>query len=810
MTQLNRVVRRGDRGPATTFHPGDGEDHHPGRTQSHPQAPNQALGRTWRYLGASALLVATCVLSACGDFSGTSGGEPGGGGNGGVTRRAGEKGSGVVNSFFVQNDASIVRNETMQASVPFAKGQFANLDRVGVQGLATAWRVLQRWGDGSVKVAQAQFTDEIPANTKKVYEVVQNVSTLKGPFQQNSWVAAMIQGLVVRVQVTDDMDVTYSADLNSATPETLQESFLVRERRWRVYMRNPNPNAGIKRDFLAARIYIKEFRDTPFMSLEVVVGNDYLGSDDPKGSKDPNLYPLGPVSFKKIDISLRGAWNGMRYYAQQGYPKRTFEQSTGLDHYTVLENTWFDDGQTKHYGFDLYFDNLSGNKEARDNWRAIFQARGATPLRPLASRKAWQTTEALGINGGPVTGPTDSWQRAERDLMSWRSRDHFGPFGTWGDAKGTSTTGTPRNAPVSPDLGHAIQGENPHLLEVLEGMATQQSVRQYHMWGLKVGDEDNFYLWNGVPYTKGSRKLSGNNLGRWDMWQNDPYASWRTKVQFGYESTGHGWNPFDAEHWTTDLLFDYYTVTGSCWALDEMKMMGQCLKGLMRLKVYFTSGMQSARAEGWTLCGFIQIWLATGDDDYKNYALRRINEVVEPQRKKDHPAKALTWQWDHPLTKYPVSTAFYMPWQHGPVLLGFSAAYEYWGSTVAKKIAEDVVTAVEYASVINFQNDPKYGTVAQGLRYYVPVVHNQQQVPASYFDRTAGIGVRWGDSPLGGAHQFLISGLYIVADRTGDKALRDRALILADRLLGKVDANRNRLWDKWTLATPDHMLPAQN
>ena len=757
------------------------------------------------------MLLAAGLVGSCGGVGSSpdgGGGGGGAGGGGGSLKRAGGKGSAVVNSFFVQNDAPIVRNETLLASVPFAKGQFKSLDRVGVKGLATAWRVLQRWEDGSVRVAQAQITDEIPASSRKVYEVVKDVSTLKGPFQPNSWVQSMIQGLVVHVEVTDDMGVKYAAHLGSAVPETVQQSFFFRERRWRVYLRNPDPKAGIKRDFLAARVYLKEYRDMPFMNVEVVVGNDYLGSDDPKGSKDPNLYPLGPVSFKKVVISVGGAHNRMRFYKQQGYPKKAYDSGKRADSYTVLENTWLDDGQTKLYAFDLYFESPNGDKAAREKWMATYKAMETMPLRPLASRQSWQSTKALGINGGPVTGPTDSYARAEADTARWRSRPHFGPFGTWGDSKASSTTGTPRNGPVSRPLAHAIQGENPHLLEVLEGMAMQQSVRQYHMWGLKVGDEDGLYLWNGVPYSKGRRKLSDNNLGRWSMWQKDPYASYRSRVDFGFARTGHGWNAYDAEHWTTDLLFDYYTVTGSTWALDELKMSGQCLKGLMRLKKYFTSGMQSARAEGWTLSSFIQIWLATGDDDYKRYALRRLNEIVEPQRRKNHAAKALMWQWDHPLTKYPVSTAFYMPWQHGPVLLGFSAASEFWGSTVARQIAEDTITAVEYAWVSNFKNDPKYGTVAEGLRYYVPVLHNNKEVPPSFFDNTKGIGVRWGDSPLGGAHQFLISGLYLVADRTNDKALRDRAIVLADKLLGKYDAQRGRFWDKWTLAIPDHMLPA--
>ncbi len=784
--------------------------------KSHSPRHPGGMGFKLRFLhGALLVLFAYAPLSlmGCGGSGsittggGGTGGNPGGpGGSGGGGGRRGGIGSAKGLKVLAQNDSSNSRNQVILASVPFPEGAVKDLSTWGISGLGTAWRILQRWGDGSVRIAQAQFLDTLKPFETKTYEVVDQVKALTGPFVPNPWVDARIKDGApgTKVEVVDEDGVVYTGTLEGPG-ETLHETYLVRTRFWRFYCKNPDPNKGIGRDFLTVRVYRTEFRDMPFVKTDVVVGNDYLGADDTQGSKDPNLYPLGPVSFKEVRIGFVGVWKGMYHQKREGVGTPLFDSKTGYEWFSVLKNTWLDDGQTKLYSFVLYFEAANGDAKAKAKWQTLFGDLLFYPVRPLATLATWQKTWALGLLGGPVTGPTNAYDRAESAWVHWKSADHFGPWGKWGDVKFTNTTGTPRNGPFSEDLGHAIQGENPHLLEVLEGKARIQAVRQYHMWGLEVGERDNQYLWDGVPYRKGGRKLSIETRGRFQLLNNDPYTRWRRGVN--WKDVGHGWNQYDHEHFTTDFLFDYYTVTGSFWARDELRILGQCLKGLMRLQYYFTQHIQSARAEGWTLSSFIQCWLATGDPDLKDYALKRIKLVVDAERPRAHASKAFVFQWNHPLTKYPTPSAFFMPWQHGPVMLGYLAAYRFWGSKESFQIVKDVVHTIEYSWVKNYKNDPNFGNIADGLRYYVPAKYNGNDVSADFFDSWAGIGPRWGDSPLGGAHEFLLSGLYQLIDTTTDKVLQDKARYFAGKLLGTIDASRSRLWNKWTLAIPDRVLP---
>ena len=264
---------------------------------------------------------------------------------------------------------------------------------------------------------------------------------------------------------------------------------------------------------------------------------------------------------------------------------------------------------------------------------------------------------------------------------------------------------------------------------------------------------------------------------------------------------GHGWGWFDHDHWSTDLLFDYWSVTGDEWAKEELRQLGESLKGLMRLRNYGTSFVQSARAEGWTMQSFVQIYLATGDPNIRAYALRRVHEVVNPGRQSSHPSRALTFQGNYPGTLFGGNThRFFMPWQHGPVLYGYLAAYRFFRDPTCLRIAEDVITTVDYSWVRNYR-DRKLGLITKGLRYYVPVELNGTAIPANYFDFASGVGVRWGDSPLGGAHIFLVGGLHLLADVTGSDQVRGKALYFATSLRGNLNSPSNS-WSKWWAAVP--------
>lgn len=750
--------------------------------------------------------LATALLffaAACGSGGGETGGTGGNPGTGGGPRGPGAGGNplDVVLEFTVQNAAATERTETIRASVPFPEGGYRDLNNVVVSGHQTAWHVLQRWADGTVRVAQAQFTDVLQPNEGKTYRVTRDVPALQGQFQHNEWVASGAGSVQIGAQVEDTFGVRYRTVFNGLG-NVLQESPLVQVRRHRAY-HLPVSAPGIGRDYLTSTFYVTEFRDTPFVLVDWIVGNDYLGADViPTGNTDPNLRPLGTIDVRRAHFLVRNVANVLPYRPVTeniGSP----QSIDGFAAYQVMQDTWLDDAQTRRYRFVLGFEHPSASQPDRERWRTTAQAVVAHPMHALATQPTWYDTAAAGLLGGPMAGPTDATQRAEAEYQSWAAANHFGTWGSRGDPIKTGTTGTPRNHPLSPELARAIQGNHHRMLIKLEQMAWAQAMRPYHLWQLTVGAEQDILLWDGVPIYPGSRDLSRESLGRRALWANDPYAAYRTMTQSG-GSRAHGWEHFDHEHWSTDLLFDYWTISGDEWAKEELRQLGQSLKGVMRLRRYATANIQATRAEGWAMQGFVQVALATGDPSIEDFAMRRVREIVDPQRNSGHASRAMVFHSNYPGTRFPLNHRFYMPWQHGGLLYGYLGAYRFWQDPLLMRICEDVITCVEYARVTNY-NDPQRGLVAQGLRYYVPVEYNGTPIPPDYWDTTAGIGVRWGDSPLGGAHIFLTGGLYLLSDWASTPALRQRARDLAIMMLPRIDNNAR--WSKWTYCVPERLVP---
>lgn len=735
------------------------------------------------------------LLASCGSGGGTeSFGPPG---SGGIAGRPGSYGDPLAHTarFHVYSASPTERTETVRVTVPFGEGAVHQLDAIAVNGHQTAWELMQRWPDGSVRLAQALFTTTLQPASRTTFTLGSGLSTLQGAFVRNDWVDRMSGAASFGARVRDNTGVDYEATV-SGPGETLQESFLHRVTRHRVY--HEAASGGIGRDFLSSTFYVTEFRDSPVQIVDWVLGNDYQGLDDPKGSPDPNLYPLGPVDVNGAWFVHSGVAECKAYRPGRHGIGSPVSLGGGQSGCRVMTNDWIDDGQTRRYRFLLRYEVPGAAVEDLDRWRQTHEAMASTPLRGLADIDTWQVSRSLGLHGGPLAGPADAAQQAAAEYNSWQGRNHFGTWGTFGDVKRTATTGTPRNAPVSPELAHAIQGSYEPLLEVLEQKAWAQAVRPYHVYGIAVGAEQDICLW----YPLANRNISAEHLGRVDLRNNDPYGSWRNRTPWnGSGEDGHGWNGYDHEHWSTDLLYDYWSVSNDAWAKEELRQLGQSLKGLMRLRKYYTSEVQSARAEGWCMTGLVQCYLATGDEDLKTYAIRRIREVLEPGREKAHASKAMVFQGNYPNTQFPGNHEFLMPWQHGAVLYGFLAAYRFFEEPLALTFAEDVVTTVEYSWVTNY-SDPNHGFVADGLRYYTPISHEGGLIPPYHWDSTAGIGVRWGDSPLGGAHTFLTGGLLLMPDYTSDAQLAGRALFYGKKLLPSLSENAR--WYKWNLAVPDY------
>ncbi len=768
--------------------------------------------------GVAALALA--VLAACGaGTTDTGGGGSGGGGGGeGGGNNSGGGGSGdpgsgggpsgpggagnplaITLDFSVANESTVARTETIQASIPFPAGGYAEsaLANLVVSGHQTAWLPLQYWPDGKVKVAQAQFTDALQPGQVKDYVVARDEPAMTGAFARNAWVQQLWSGLEIGAEVRDTFQVGYRS-FATGSGTVVKTSPLLQTTRHRTYHTVLAGQTGIGRDYLTSTYYVTEFRDMPFVVVDWILGNDYLGADAvAPGNTDKNLRALGTADVRGAWFLCKGATAIMPYRASTEGIGSLETLSGSYPAHRVLTDTFLADAQTRRYRFLLRMEPPGASSVELARWQATANAMLQKPLYPLATQAAWGQCKAAGLLGGPVVGPSDANARARGELDSWSNSAWFGTWGSRGDAKVTATTGTPRNHPLSPEFAHAVQGECHGLVLKLEQMAWAQSMRPYHLWNLQVGADQQIILWDGTPMLA----VQGESLGRRALRDADPWPQYRS-LSLG-QPRAHGWEHFDHEHWSTDLVFDYWTLTGDAWAKEELRQLGQSLKGLMRLSFYYTANIQPARAEGWCMQGFAQCYQATQDASLKQFAMRRVNEIIEPQRKKLHASKAMTFQPNYVATGYPMNHEFFMPWQHGAVLYGFLGAYKSFNEQILLDIAEDVPTTVEYSWVTNFQH-PQFGFVANGLRYYVPASHNGTPVPANYWDGLSQ-SIKFGDSPLGGAHTFLIGGLHLLQELSPDAGVRQKALFYGAQLRGTV-ADPDR-WNKWYYCMPSFYAP---
>ena len=375
-----------------------------------------------RRAACAGLGLATMSLVSCGsggDLSNTGGGnDPGnGGGTGGGVSGPGEPGVplGWAPEFTVENDSSSERTETVLASVPFPFGHHTDTEELVVSGHQTGWRVLQRWRDGSIRVAQAQFTDTFGPSETKTYYVAGGSLSQSGSFVQNSWVANAAGSLQIGAEVLDTFDVSYRS-FASGEGETLTETPLHRVKRHRTY--HTAASGGIGRDYLTSTFYLQEFRDVPVVVVDWVLGNDYHGSDAPNGSTDPNMYALGGADINEACFLVGGeSVTPLPFRASHNEIDAGQSLSGGLTGFEVLSDSWMGDGQTRRYRFVLYVAHQNADPVDIQRWSDTAQAIQEDPLYPLATHDSWNTTGSLGLLGGPL-GPPSAMADSETPATS--------------------------------------------------------------------------------------------------------------------------------------------------------------------------------------------------------------------------------------------------------------------------------------------------------------------------------------------------------------------------------------------------------
>lgn len=696
-------------------------------------------------------------------------------------------------SLRVENPALHARQQVACATVPFARGQeFAPL-QMNVAGQPTAWRVLQTWEDGSVRLAQAQFHEAL-AGAEVVHRDVREGGIAPAPFSLHPAVAASAAGFFIESAVTDPYGVEYRATVAPLSPlqpvDVLEDTALRRTLRMRAYHR-AGPGEGIGRDYLSQTTYVTFFSGEPYAVVDLIVANDYLGADRP-ASAAPNLHPLGDVAFELVRARVGGVAASLRHHdLHEAGPVR---QVGGAAEISLLGASYLADGQGKRWRFVVEFGGpvAAGHVPMSSTCTAMARAE----LLAVTEHAAWHRSEAIGPVGGPVAPPHDAQERMDREHREWRSAEWFGPFGAWGETQSAVAGGSPHNGPITDPGAHVAQTGSCLPFEELEAIAFQQTLRPIHLWGLRIGPTDDILTWNGLPHTLTSqRQISAETLGRRALQQNDRYKRYRVGVPIG---EAHGWDGLDMEHLSLDALYDYWVLTGDHRTRDEIMAMAEVAMGASRPFKYRTRFTLPARAEGWLAQAMVKAWLATGDVRYRDHIVHRIEAIVAPQQP-DHPSRALVFQSDYPGTRFPMPHKFYLAWQHAAVVYGYLGVWREFGNAMARRLAHDAVHVVEHSWVRGYW-DPVRGFVEEGLRYVTPVEFQGQPIPADYWDHTPGVGVHWGEGPLFGSARFLVSALDLIDEDADDRELAERARVKRLTLMTPAGPLDDRWrWMRWCL-----------
>lgn len=771
-------------------------------------------------------------------------------------------------TFKVNNNYTAgVRKETIRASVPFAPGQVetSDLDNLVVSGHETAWLPLQYWPSGnSVKIAQAQFTDTLDGESgedTRTYSLASAVGmAMQGSFQRHPSVTGYDLGAMVR----DRFDVSYLGFISGAG-EVMQSTPLVETKFYRTYHEVSAGQTGIQRDgnprdFLASNFYVTEFKDMPLVVVDWIIANDYLGADSPSDTGDPNLYPLGAIDVNKASFLASGMNQIYAYRASKDNLVWESVGPTGHINWGALQNDYIGDRQTRRYRFILrwYVNNSVENEIAKTTATAIQQY----PMYALANPVAWRDSSAFGLLGGPIAGPADSLTRSQAEYNSFENNGyHFGTWGIKGLPNDTNTGGTPINEPFTDKNSHAIQANNPDQLVQTEQMAWSFSVRPFHYHGFyerDIQNSDLFQMWGGWPvfainigeklgrqvyhderFTVSAPGPGGEEDPIWIPNQAIPYRDYKDRV-WNY-GLSHNVNAWDAEHFSMDHMFEYYTLTGDPWAKEAIKNMATQAKGAAKIggsPQLYTYKIYSTRAEGLLSKAWAQAYEVSRDESFRDYAIDRAEHVQVEGRTTDSHKPAITWenhtgdltvdwrefQYLGAIFPFPGPGKFYIPWQHAHILHGCLGAYNSFEASANPSAllsnSEIAIDAIQNAWVSAYV-DSYWGYVPDGVRYYVFTegpsafgASSQLLDPSAYdFCGPGGNGVLFSLDPspnpggtsyagLQSTTTFLPGPLRHLKNYTQDASYAARADVFADKIIWYGSISDNDRWNTWYSMMP--------
>ena len=562
----------------------------------------------------------------------------------------------------VANRTRFAREEIARVTLPFARGAQHALPALQIGGAPASCVPLLRWSDGSLAAVQAQFRVQLQPGERRSLTVAA-AAAAPAPAAATEWLFPA--ELPLRSEVVDPFAQRYETTLEPA--EIVHASALVRVQRYRGVHRTP---AG--RELFALVGYLTTFAGERRAELVLLLDN----GASPHGPRPA----LGPLRFTSWALaSTTEALRLVPRFRRENLlkPPAPLPQA-GWQQFLLGPSSqlYLGDATGKAFRFELFLDGPEATAAQRTSALAAAEA----PLRPLPALAWVRRTRAFGAHGGPGPLRSDHDDLSGQQLRTWQQALQLGPFSGFGEPEDTAAQGTPRNGDSA--LHNVLRFESGDLFDIAELMATQQSLRP--------------------------------SPGRAQVLPADT-APFRAGLTPRSCERPHGFTALDYEHFSVDLLYDYYWLTGDPLAHDELVRTARGLRQVLETVPFRTS-----RGEGWCLQAGVLLARATADPALtgflRTHALALLGQLgrVPQGIALAQPGHALGLGEQEP---------FDAPWQMAALVRGLAALH---AETAAPEFA---AAAVQVADVMAGPGwlagvGPKYLVSARDPgRYTMPVAY---------------------------------------------------------------------------------------
>ncbi len=534
--------------------------------------------------------------------------------------------------FTVANPSALPRTEIVRVSLPVARGEWWDARGVRAGGAVAAAVALARWGDGSIAVLQAHVEVSLAPQETRDLSVEPLAAAIDPPLPAaGEW--TWPDQLPLRCEVEDPWGQVYVTRLVADPDPDPTSSALVRVRRCRGLTRR-----GASA-FFGVLAYVTEFRGEQRGELTLVLDNRAHVAGP----------PLGPARFRRFALVTESPRLRFRpRFAAENALVEPTALPDGCFRQDLLgpsDQLYLGDRTAKAFRFDLFLAGAGGETAPPQAVRLAVDE----PLRAWPDLDGVRQSRAFGAHGGPAPAGVDrSWAQ----WLAWRSSARFGPFAGHGDPEDAAAQGTPRNGPSA--LHDALRWRSRHLLAAAETMALQQSLR---------------------PSPAAAPRL--------------PAATAALRQGLSRRCIGrpHGFTALDYEHFSVDLLYDWYWLTGDPLARDELARTGAGLRALLPGVPFAT-----CRGEGWCMQAAALIARATGERELVAALHQRFRQQLLPALRRV-PHGVVLPQLPHDAAFGPAE-AFDAPWQMAAFVHGLHAL---WLETADPAVA---AAAVDVARVM--------------------------------------------------------------------------------------------------------------